>query len=222
MLFDKHLNTLHHSLVYEYCWPGGFTIYLIFSVHSSALKRMCNFKMRWRKFKRKYICFFVRFIFMHKFSFCFVCWDDIFVKNLSVSFLFIYFDGNQLWRIDVFSYSVFTTILTYFRNLLSVEKHFFGSGRVRVGLGLKFIKMLWVDFGPAYKTFYNIKSNNYVLSLARLIFLQRILLPKTAAFFCSLLELVSHFFWEGDSGEEISSRWWCVEKINHSSDVYVV
>ena len=93
-------------------------------MHSSALKRICNFKKRWRKFKQKYICFFVRFIFMHKLSFCLVCWDDIFLKNLSVSFLFIYFDGNQLWRIDVFSYSVFTTILTYFTNLLSGQELF--------------------------------------------------------------------------------------------------
>jgi len=127
LLFDKHLNILHHSQVYEYCWPGRFTKYLIFCVHSSALKRMCNFNKRCRKFKRNYVCFFVRFIFMHKLSFCLVCWDDIFVKNLSVSFLFIYFDGNQLWRIDVFSYSVFTTILTYFRNLLSGREYSAGN-----------------------------------------------------------------------------------------------
>jgi len=37
------------------------------------------------------------------------------------------------------------------------------------------------------------------------IHLQQILLANTAAFFCSLLELVSHSFWEGDIGEEIST-----------------
>ena len=69
-----------------------------------------------------------------------------------------------------------------------------GPAGVRAGLGLKFVKMFRANFGPAYKTVYNIKSNNFVLSLGRLIFLQLILLAKTAAFFCPLLELVSHFF----------------------------
>jgi len=48
------------------------------------------------------------------------------------------------------------------------------------------------------------------------IFLQLIVFANTTAFFYSLLGLVSHCFWEGDSGEEISTRWRCVEKINHS------
>jgi len=48
------------------------------------------------------------------------------------------------------------------------------------------------------------------------IFLQLILFASTAAFFYYLLALVSHCFWEGDSGEEISTQWRCVEKINHS------
>jgi len=47
------------------------------------------------------------------------------------------------------------------------------------------------------------------------IFLQLILVANTAAFFHSLLGFVSHCFWEVDSGEEISMRWRCVEKINH-------
>jgi len=38
------------------------------------------------------------------------------------------------------------------------------------------------------------------------IFLQLILFANTAAFFCSLLGLVSLCLWEGDSGEEISTR----------------
>jgi len=42
------------------------------------------------------------------------------------------------------------------------------------------------------------------------IFLQLILFANTAAFFYSLLGLVSHCFWEGDSGEEVSTRWRCV------------
>jgi len=54
-----------------------------------------------------------------------------------------------------------------------------------------------------------------------MIFLQLILLASRAAFFSSLLGLVSHTFWEGDNGEEISKRWLCVEKINHSRDVWL-
>jgi len=35
----------------------------------------------------------------------------------------------------------------------------FGSGRT--GLGLEFVKIFRANFGPAYKTFYNIKSNDF-------------------------------------------------------------
>jgi len=44
------------------------------------------------------------------------------------------------------------------------------------------------------------------------IFLHLIPFANTAAFFSSLLGLVSHSFSEGDSGDEISTRWRCVEK----------
>ena len=54
------------------------------------------------------------------------------------------------------------------------------------------------------------------------IFLQLIVFANTAAFFYSLLGLASHCFWEGDSGEEISTRWRCVEKINHSRDSWLL
>jgi len=54
------------------------------------------------------------------------------------------------------------------------------------------------------------------------LFLQLILFANTAAFFCSLLGLVSHSFLEGQSGEEISTRWHCVEKINHLHDSLLV
>jgi len=47
------------------------------------------------------------------------------------------------------------------------------------------------------------------------IFLQLIVFANTAAFFCSLLGLVSHSFSEGERRGEISTRWHCVEKINH-------
>jgi len=60
------------------------------------------------------------------------------------------------------------------------------------------------------------------VSEAIAIFLQLILFANTAAFFCSLLGLVSHCFWEGDSGEEISTRQRCVKKINHSRDYWLV
>jgi len=54
------------------------------------------------------------------------------------------------------------------------------------------------------------------------IFLQLILFANTTAFSYSLLGLVSHCYWEGDSGEEISTRWRSVEKINHSRDSWLV
>jgi len=54
------------------------------------------------------------------------------------------------------------------------------------------------------------------------IFLNLILFANTAAFFYSLLGLVSHDFWEDDSDEEISTRWRCVEKINHSRAYWLV
>jgi len=47
-------------------------------------------------------------------------------------------------------------------------------------------------------------------------FLQLILFANTTVFFCSLLGLVSHCFWEGDSREEIITWWRCVENINDS------
>jgi len=54
------------------------------------------------------------------------------------------------------------------------------------------------------------------------IFHQLILFANTAAIFYSLLRLVSHSFWEGDSGEEIITRWRCLEKTNHSRDSWLV
>jgi len=87
------------------------------------------------------------------------------------------------------------------------------SGRAfRVGPGSGLI--LSKCFGPAYN---NIQSNYFFfrdrfvvltvvsfVSAVIVIFLQLILLANTAAFFCSLLGLVSHSFSEGDSGEEIT------------------
>jgi len=49
-------------------------------------------------------------------------------------------------------------------------------------------------------------------------FLQLIPFANTTAFFCSLLGSVSHSVSEGDSCEEISTPWHCVEKINHLRD----
>jgi len=94
--------------------------------------------------------------------------------------------------------------------------------RVITLAGLKFVKTFraWIQ---------NIFIIDFFLSWRRLvltavtsvrgviaIFLNLILFANTAAFFYSLLGWVSHDFWEGDSGEEISTRWRCVEKINHS------
>jgi len=53
-------------------------------------------------------------------------------------------------------------------------------------------------------------------------FLLLILFANTAAFFYSLLGLVSHCFLEGDSGEEISTRWLCLKETNHSRDAWLV
>jgi len=60
------------------------------------------------------------------------------------------------------------------------------------------------------------------VSEVTVIFPQLILFANTAMFFYSLLGFVSRWFWEGDSGEEISTRWRCVEKINHSRDSLLV
>jgi len=54
------------------------------------------------------------------------------------------------------------------------------------------------------------------------ILLQLITFVNTAAFFCSLLGLVSHSYWEGDSGKKISTWWLCFEKINHLRDSWLV
>jgi len=53
------------------------------------------------------------------------------------------------------------------------------------------------------------------------IFLQLILFANTVALFCSARISVTHFS-EGDSGEEISTRWRCVKKINHLRDSTLV
>ena len=64
----------------------------------------------------------------------------------------------------------------------------------RAGSGLEGFKMFRADFGLAYK------------------FL-KIVFTVTMFSFVTLLGLVSHAFWEGESGEEISTRWNCVGKI---------
>jgi len=48
-----------------------------------------------------------------------------------------------------------------------------------------------------------------VISVSKAIvtYLQLILLANTAVFFCFLLGLFSHCLREGDSGEEIRTRW---------------
>jgi len=54
------------------------------------------------------------------------------------------------------------------------------------------------------------------------IFLQLMPFANTAAFFCSLLGLHLHTFWEGDNGNEISTPWHYVEEINHLRDSWLV
>jgi len=87
-----------------------------------------------------------------------------------------------------------------------------GSGRARAGFGLKFVKMFRSDFGSAYKTFCNIRSNDFfrffsfvtfvvltmVTSVSKVIviFPQLFLFANTAALFYFLLGLVSRCFWQ--------------------------
>ena len=107
--------------------------------------------------------------------------------------------------------------------------------RVGPGSSLSLSKNFESISGLHTKRFYNIKSNDFfdfflswrifvvltaVTSVSELIvtFLQLILFANTAAFFYSLLGWISYCFWEGGNGEEISKRWRCVEKTNHSRD----
>jgi len=108
--------------------------------------------------------------------------------------------------------------------------------RVGPGSGLSLSKYFESIFGLHTQLFNNIKSNDFFLSWRRfvvltaersvseviVIFLQLILFANTAAFFYSLLGWVSYCYWGGDNGKEISMRWRCVEKINHSRDSWLV
>jgi len=90
---------------------------------------------------------------------------------------------------------------------------------VSLGSGLSLSKYFSPVLGLHTKLFYNIKSNDFLLSWHRfvvltavtsvseviVIFLQLILFANTVAFFYSLLGIVSHSFCEGDSGEEINT-----------------
>ena len=103
--------------------------------------------------------------------------------------------------------------------------------QVRPGSGLSLSKCFRPILGRHTEFFYNIRINDLFLSWNAfvmltpvtsvseviVIFLQLFLFANTAAFFYSLLGLVSHSLSEGDSGKEISTRWmWhCVKKINH-------
>ena len=99
------------------------------------------------------------------------------------------------------------------------------------GLGLKFVKIFRACIQNVF-----ISSNGFFLLWRRFvvltavtsvseviaIFLNLLLFANIATFFYSLMGSVSHYFWEGDSGEEISTRWHCVEKINHSRNSWLV
>ena len=91
--------------------------------------------------------------------------------------------------------------------------------KVEPGSGLSLSKWFGLISGLHTKLFYSIQSNYFffrtfvmftaVTCVNEVIFLQLILFANTAAFFCPLHGLVSHLFWEGDSGEEISTQWRC-------------
>ena len=122
---------------------------------------------------------------------------------------------------------------------LSVGSGFLGRARFRAGFGPGSGLSLSKCFGPISglhaKTFYDIQSKDVFISWCRFVvlttvtsmsevigtFLQLILFENTAAFFCSSLGLVLHCFWEGDSGQEVSTRCRCFGKINHVGDSWV-
>ena len=107
--------------------------------------------------------------------------------------------------------------------------------RIGPGSGLSLSKYFELIESLHTKLFHSIKSNDLFLPWCRfvmfttvtsvseviVIFLQLMLFVNTAAFFYSLLRLVPHSFWEGDSGEEISRRWLCLKEINHSRDSWL-
>jgi len=112
--------------------------------------------------------------------------------------------------------------------------------RVGPTSGLSLSKYVGPISGLHTKFFYSINSYVCFLSWRRfvvlaadllcttsvseviVIFLHLILFANTAAFFYSLLGLVSHSFWEGDSDKEISTRWLCLKEVNHSRDSWLV
>jgi len=103
----------------------------------------------------------------------------------------------------------------------------------RARLGLRFVKIFRACIQNFFITFrvtiFFLPWRRFVVLTAVtsvseviMICLQLILFANTAAFFYSLLGLVSHSFWGGDSGEEIRTRWRCGENINHSRDSWLV
>jgi len=98
--------------------------------------------------------------------------------------------------------------------------------RIGPGSGLSLSKYFGLISGLHTKRFCSIRSNDFFLSWGRfvvltavtsvseviVIFFQLILFANTAAFFFSLVGLVSHSFWQGDSGEEISTQWLCLKE----------
>jgi len=167
------------------------------------------------------------------------------VTNKSKRYFFPFF---SCWRWNVVLFWQFTVVhldlisnifLRSFMQVELLEWNFWYGADLQVGpgfsgrLGLKVCQNI---SGLHTKLFYNIKSNDFFLSWRRfvvlnavtsvsdliVIFVQLILFANTAAFLYSLLELVSHCFWESESGEEISTRWRYVENINHSRDSWLV
>jgi len=108
---------------------------------------------------------------------------------------------------------------------------FFGSD-----WGLSLPKCFGTISGLHTTPFHNIQSNFFFLtwgpfvvltrvtSVSEMIvtFLQLIPFANTAAFFCSLLGLDPHSFWEGGNCNEISTPWHYVEEINHLRDSWLV
>ena len=120
-------------------------------------------------------------------------------------------------------------LLTWCR-VISLAGHF-GSGRSRdlilskyFGLISSLHTKLFITLRVTTFFFGDVDLLCAVTSVSEVIaiFLQLIMLANTAVFFHSLLGFVSHCFWEGDSCVEISMRWGCVEKINHSRDSWLV
>jgi len=146
------------------------------------------------------------------------------MRNVLFCFPCLVFGGDAICKKDEQNFSIPT--LNRIKDLKSIESvksilkmwlqcHFWAVligvvSRAGPGSGIRLPKCDGPISGLHTKLFYNIQSNDFFLSWSAfvlftvvfsvneviVIFLQLILFANTAAFFCSLLGLVSHSFWQ--------------------------